>query len=75
MQICGGKGAGKSSLMTNLLLNLYLLQGKFNRICWASPNAQLDAKLNILKTTPGIITPNYALIQYKNQKKRKSCEY
>jgi Poxvirus A32 protein len=68
--LSGGKGAGKSSTLLNLLLSKDLLAGKFNRIYYISPTASLDSKLNVLKETPGILAVNKLLIkEFAKQKK------
>ena len=61
--IVASKGSGKTVLWINLLTRPEFLKGVFNQVIIYSPTAKLDEKLNILKTTNGIISPNTKLIK------------
>jgi hypothetical protein len=61
--ICASKGSGKSVVVVNLLTNTDMLAGKFNQVYFISPTNKLDEKLNVLKTTNGILKVNTALIK------------
>jgi hypothetical protein len=59
--IVASKGMGKSTLLLNLLTKVEFYKGKYNKIYWISPTAELDKKLDILRNTD-IMTPNVKLI-------------
>lgn len=65
--IVASRGSGKTTLVINALLKLYLNQ--FNRIYWISPTAKLDVKTQILKESE-ILTPNKSLIRLMNKLQR-----
>jgi hypothetical protein len=69
--ISASKGAGKSSLLINMLINPDLLAGKFNQIHIISPTNRLDSKWKILKESK-VLTPNYKLIKEYQKAKRVS---
>jgi len=60
MIINGSKSAGKSTLLLNMLVSPNIYSGKFNRIIWFSPTAELDEKIQILKNVC-IVKPNIEL--------------
>ena len=62
--IVASRGSGKSTLVINTLLKIYLNQ--FNKIYWVSPTAKLDIKTQILKESE-ILTPNKPLIRLMNK--------
>lgn len=62
LYITASKGAGKSTMLLNLLLSKDLLAKKFNQIHYISPTAKLDSKTEVLKSIQGIIIPNTKLI-------------
>ncbi len=62
MYLVASRGSGKTVALTNLLINRDMLAGKFNEIYFISPTASLDSKLNVLKTTNGILAINQKLI-------------
>ena len=68
MFINASRGSGKSTLLLNLLLNKNLLAGKFSQIYYISPTACLDNKVEVLKTTPGILKINTKLINKMKEK-------
>ena len=68
MYLCASRGSGKSTTLLNLLLNKDLIAGKFNQIYYISPTSALDSKIDVLKTTPGIIKPNTKLINKLKEK-------
>ena len=68
MYLCASRGSGKSTTLLNLLLNKDLLAGKFSQIYYISPTSALDSKIEVLKTTPGIIKPNTKLINKLKEK-------
>jgi hypothetical protein len=63
MYLCASRGSGKSTTLLNLLLNKDLLAGRFNQIYYISPTSALDSKIQVLKTTPGIVKVNKPLIK------------
>ena len=62
--IVASRGSGKSTLVINALLKIYLKQ--FNKIYWISPTSKLDQKTQILQQTE-ILTPNKPLIKLMNK--------
>jgi len=70
LMLTASKGKGKSSTLINMLINKDMLAGKFNQIHIVSPTNKLDVKFNILKTTHGIIVPNFKLIKELSKKKK-----
>jgi len=62
--IVASRGSGKTTLVINALLKLYLNQ--FNKIYWISPTSKLDVKTQILKESE-ILTPNKPLIRLMNK--------
>jgi hypothetical protein len=70
LMLTASKGKGKSSTLINMLINKDMLAGKFNQIHIVSPTNKLDIKFNILKTTPGIIIPNFKLIKELSKSKK-----
>ena len=68
MYLCASRGSGKSTTLLNLLLNKDLLAGKFHQIYYISPTSALDSKIEVLKTTPGIIKPSTKLINKLKEK-------
>jgi hypothetical protein len=65
--IVASRGSGKTTLVINALLKLYLNQ--FNKIYWVSPTSKLDVKTQILKESE-ILTPNKPLIRLMNKLSR-----
>jgi hypothetical protein len=71
--IVGGRGAGKSSMLINQLLNPGLLKGRFHEVYIISPTAKLDAKFNILRDTT-ITIPNKKLISILKKQNRNALK-
>ncbi len=64
------KGAGKTTLILNRLLKpVFFYKGVFNKVYFISPTSKLDAKIETLKTTNGITTPNIKLWNIMKKKK------
>ncbi len=63
--ITAQKSGGKTTLLLNLLTKPSFYKGVFNRVILISPTNSLDEKLNILKTTKGIIKVNKPLAKLK----------
>ena len=68
--IVASKGSGKTVLWLNLLIRKEFLKGIFNQVIIYSPTAKLDAKLDILKTTDGIISQNVKLLKLLGKLKK-----
>ncbi len=65
MNLVGQKSAGKTTLLLNLICKNFFYKNKFNRVIWISPTNALDPKVEVLKTTKGIVKPNKKLEKLK----------
>jgi hypothetical protein len=70
--LCGGKGAGKTNLLLNLLTKKQFYRGKFNKIWWVSPTSSLDEKIRRATKVPGILTTNKPLIALMKKDQKNS---
>ena len=71
MYVVAQKGGGKSTTIIQLLKNP--LKGKFNRIFWVSPTANLDEKIQLLKEERNLLAKNENLLALlKRMKKKKT---
>ncbi|KAJ3317593.1 hypothetical protein HDV06_001356 [Boothiomyces sp. JEL0866] len=69
LNIVAQKGAGKTSLLLNMLLNPHILNKVFNAITIVSPTYKLDDKWKILEKER-ITSPNKPLMKLLEQTKR-----
>lgn len=61
MLIVGGKGAGKSNALLNMLLSKDILAQKFNKIIYISPTVLMDRKIKNLEGTKNLTAINILL--------------
>ena len=56
------KGGGKTSVLLNSFMNPNIFKGKFNRLIYVSPTAELDSKVHTLDDIKDVIVLNKKLL-------------
>jgi len=71
LSVIASKGAGKTTLILNLLMKEEFYKGKFNDIYYVSPTQFSDEKVANIKNIPNILVENKPLLKILKKRRKK----